>query len=168
MRRGAKRKKVKMTPDEVPAILEELKPYFTTVVEAQLKDYGESANAGCWVSFRLPQPEDLEPFRGQDRSGKNARSGKRYTLMLIELTDQDEHHHQPRKLSSIAGAMCENVEFRQWAAQETGDPMLEPKDAANFIRATCGIQSRAELDSNAEAAKAFRGILRDYDAFRAG
>src|SRR3990172_1742726 len=94
---------------QVAQVLEELKPYFSTIVEAQLKDYGESANAGCWVSFRVPSPEDLEPFRGQDRSGRNARTGKRYTLMLIELNDQEEHVEQerkPMKLSQIAGAKC--------------------------------------------------------------
>ena len=159
-----------MTPDEIPTVLEELKPYFATIVEAQLKDYGESANAGCWVSFRVPMPEDLEPFRGQDRSGRNARSGKRYTLMLIELTDQDEVVRQepgPRKLSSIAGIMCENQEFRAWLQAEHGEAMPTSEDAAVYLRAMCGIQSRAELDSNTHAAGVFREILRDYDAHRA-
>lgn len=156
-------------PEEVAGALGELRPYFTTIVEAQLKDYGESANAGCWVSFRVPMPEDLEPFRGQDRSGRNARTGKRYTLMLIELADTEEHMQnetevKPRKLSSIAGALCNNPNFRAWASHTYGEPFPDAEAAAVLIRETCGITSRSELDSNEGAAQIFREILRDYDA----
>lgn len=161
-----------MIPEKVPQILEELKPYFATIVEAQLKDYGESANAGCWVSFRLPSPEDLEIYRGQDRSGRNARTGKRYTLMLIELTDQDEpmqateQEPKPRKLSSIAGAMCNDPNFRAWLASEYGDPCPDADTAAVFIRGACGIESRSMLDVNEHAATVFRTLLKDYDKAR--
>ena len=161
-----------MLPEEVPQTLRELEPYFTTVVEAQLKDYGESANAGCWVSFRVPAPEDLEPFRGQDRSGRNARTGKRYTLMLIELSDQDEpvrngehmeHEAKPRKLSQIAGALCHDAAFRAWCEAQYGDPCPDEAAAAQLIRELCGVDSRALLDANQEAAGVFRELLADYD-----
>lgn len=156
-------------PEDVASVLEDLRPYFTTIVEAQLKDYGESANAGCWVSLRLPTPEDLEPFRGQDRSGRNARTGKRYTLMLIEINDQDEHmppentEPRPRKLSSIAGALCNDPNFRAWAAATYGDTFPDAEAAAQLIRGLCGVESRADLDTNDQAAKLFREILKDYD-----
>lgn len=158
-----------MQPEDVAPTLEELKPYFTTIVEAQLKDYGESANAGCWVSFRLPMPEDLEPFRGQDRSGRNARTGKRYTLMLIELNDQEEHvqaEHKPMKLSQIAGAKCNDPNFRAWLAHEYGDPCPDAEAAAVFLRETCGVESRSNLDTNEAAAGVFRELLADYDKAR--
>jgi hypothetical protein len=155
-------------PEQVPELLRELSPYFTTIVESQLKDYGESANAGCWVSFRLPAPEDLEPFRGQDRTGRNARTGKRYTLMLIELTDQDEHmppepEAKPRKLSQIAGGLCHDAKFRAWCEAQYGEPCPDEAAAAQLIREVCGIESRAHLDVNEEAAKVFRELLADYD-----
>ncbi len=161
-----------MQPEDVPATLEELKPFFAAIVEAQLKDYGESANAGCWVSFRLPSPEDLEIYRGQDRSGRNARTGKRYTLMLIELTDQDESmratNPEPKayKLSQIAGAKCNDPNFRVWLAAEFHEPFLDAEAAAVFIRETCGISSRSELDTNNFAADLFRTLLEDYDKAR--
>ena len=154
-------------PEQVAEVLEDLKPYFTTVVEAQLKDYGESANAGCWVSFRVPMPEDLEPFRGQDRSGRNARTGKRYTLMLIELNDQEEHvqstEPKPRKLSQIAGGLCHDEKFRKWAEAQYGEPCPDEPAAAQLIREVCGIESRSLLDTNDDAATLFRELLADYD-----
>ena len=160
-----------MQAEDIPQVLEELRPYFATIVEAQLKDYGESANAGCWVSFRVPMPEDLEPFRGQDRSGRNARTGKRYTLMLIELTDQEEPVQQqadetprPMKLSQIAGALCNNADFRTWAEHTYGDPFPDAESAAKLIREVCGVESRAHLDTNQEAAALFREILADFDS----
>lgn len=155
-------------PEEVAGALHELRPYFSAIVEAQLKDYGESANAGCWVSFRLPTPEDLEIYRGQDRSGRNARTGKRYTLMLIELNDQEEHVQtdetpKPRKLSQIAGAMCNDPNFRAWAASKYGDEIPNADAAAEMVRAMCGIDSRRDLDTNDGAATVFREIMADYD-----
>lgn len=159
-------------PEDVAAVLEDLKPYFSAIVEAQLKDYGESANAGCWVSFRLPAPEDLELYRGQDRSGRNARTGKRYTLMLIELNDQEEHvqpepsQPKPMKLSQIAGAKCNDPNFRAWLASEYGDPCPDAETAAAFLRETCGVASRSLLDSNEAAASVFRELLGDYDRAR--
>jgi len=162
-----------ISPEDVAQTLEELKPYFAAIVEAQLKDYGESANAGCWVSFRLPSPEDLELYRGQDRSGRNARTGKRYTLMLIEINDQEEHvqstaDQKPRKLSSIAGALCNDPNFRAWASSTYGDPFPDADAAAQLIRDVCGVESRAHLDTNDEAAKVFRELLADYDAAKSG
>lgn len=157
-------------PEQVAELIEELRPYFTTIVEAQLKDYGESANAGCWVSFRLPMPEDLEPFRGQDRSGRNARTGKRYTLMLVELNDQEEHVQtevKPRKLSQIAGGLCHDSKFRAWCEGTYGEPCPDEESAAQVIREVCGIASRSMLDSNEDAAKLFRELLSDYDASQA-
>jgi hypothetical protein len=161
--------------EQVPETLEELKPYFATIVEAQLKDYGESANAGCWVSFRVPMPEDLEPFRGQDRSGRNARSGKRYTMMLIELTDQEEPVQQqpetqpkPRKLSQIAGGLCHDMRFRKWCELTYGEPVLDEAAAAELIRSVCGVTSRALLDTDQGAATLFRELLADYDLTRNG
>lgn len=157
-------------PEDVARVLEELRPYFTTIVESQLKDYGESANAGCWVSFRVPMPEDLEPFRGQDRSGRNARSGKRYTLMLIELNDQDEHmpnepQQEPkaRKLSQIAGGLCHDPKFRAFLETQFGEPVPDNEAAAKVVREVCGIDSRSFLDSNMDAGKVFRELLVDYD-----
>lgn len=166
-------------PEQVAQVMEDLKPYFALVIEAQLKDFGESANAGCWVSFRLPAPEDLEIFRGQDRSGRNARQGKRYTLMLVELGDDEtavnqdarrtmepEREARPRKLSQIAGGICHDMRFRAWVDQTYSIPCLNEKETAEFIRGMCGVASRADLDTNAQAAGIFRAILADYDKYK--
>lgn len=158
-----------MQTEDVAQALEDLKPYFATIVEVQLKDYGENANSGCWVSFRLPMPEDLEIFRGQDRTGRNARTGKRYTLMLIELNDQEEYVEQrderkPMKLSQQAGALCHDVQFRAWCERTYGEPCPDDQAAAQIIRDVCGVESRAHLDVNQDAANLFRELLRDYDA----
>ncbi len=157
-------------PEQVAAMLAQLEPYFTACEEVQLCDYGESANAGAWVKFRLSNPEALEPYRGQDRSGRNARTGKRYTLMLIALDDQDQHTQEdrPRKLSQIAGAVGESDQFRTWVQEAHGNECSTAAQAADFIRALCGIDSRAELDTNPAAASVFRGLLSDYDAWKSG
>lgn len=162
-------------PEKVPGILEQLRPYFCQLVECQLRDYGESANSGVWVSFRLPEPECLEVFRGRDRSGRNARSGQRYTLMLVELNDQDEHvNHEaresmdprPRKLSQIAGGLCHDAQFMQWVAETYGQNCTTSDEAAEFVRSICGVTSRSLLDSDAGAVVVFREILQRFDEWK--
>jgi hypothetical protein len=153
-------------PEDVVQALEELRPFFRVLEEVQLCDFGESANSGPWVKFRLLAPESLEPYRGQDRSGRNARTGKRYTLMLIELNDQEEPvQAEPKtyKLSQIAGAKCNDPNFRAWLASEYGEPMPDAEAAAAFIRQLCGIESRSYLDTIEHAATIFRTLLADYD-----
>jgi hypothetical protein len=162
-------------PEEVRETIEQLTPYFALIVESQLKDYGESANAGCWVSFRLPTPEDLEIFRGQDRSGRNARQGKRYTLMLVEIDDDETPVNQgrgmdqkPRKLSQIAGGICHDVKFREWVAKTYAVPCSNEGEAAAFLREMCGVESRAHLDTSETAAGIFRSLLADFDKSKGG
>jgi len=164
-------------PENVPEILTELQPYMAVVVEVQLCDYGESANSGPWVKFRLQNPEDLEPYRGQDRSGRNARTGKRYTLMLVELSDQDEpvsngghmdETPRPRKLSQIAGGLCHDAAFRKWCELAYGDPCQDEAAAAQLLREVCGVESRSHLDSNPDAAALFRELLANYDQAKLG
>lgn len=156
-------------PEDVAETLQELGPYFLQITDAQLKDYGESANAGVWVSFRLPEPESLEPYRGQDRSGRNARTGKRYKLMVIAINDDEvpmeaeEQQPKPRKLSQIAGGLCHDPLFRAWVADTYGEPCADSDQAADFIRSMCGIDSRAKLDTDEAAATTFRATLADWD-----
>lgn len=166
-----------MNPADVPAAIEELRPFFLQITEAQLKDYGESANAGCWVSFRLPDPESLECYRGRDRSGRNARSGQRYTLMVIEIdehTDEPvnnertrmENPDKPMTLPQMAGYFCTLEDFRLWLRETYGAEVNSVETAAIFVRDMCNVESRKELLTNEAAAITFRKMAADYDAWK--
>lgn len=160
-------------PEEVHALLEQLKAYMAEVCEVSLADWQDNPNSGAWVKFRLPDESHLNVYRGRNRAGRTQKFGQRYHLMLIEIADdetpvqQREQEPAPRKLSSIAGAMCENTGFRAWLEKEHGEAMPNSESAAEWIRTVCGVSSRAELDTNTHAAALFREILGEYDAARA-
>lgn len=53
------------------------------------------------------------------------------------------------ELARLAGQLCNNPVFQQMIGVHSAE------DAANEIRSVCGIESRAELDHNPEAANLF-------------
>ena len=162
-----------MLPEEVPQLLQDLRPYMTEVCEVSLADWQDNPNSGAWVKFRLPDEKHLEIYRGKYRAGRTQKFGQRYHMMLIEINDDEmpmpnEPEVKARKLSQLAGAMCHDAKFRAWAEKAYGDPCPDEHAAAQLIRDVCGIISRAHLDANEEAAKVFRDLLADYDKAKDG
>lgn len=147
--------------------------------EFQVMNWGESATSGAWVKFWL-NPEDLDAFRAiQCRSGKNA--GQRFMGVLVEIGDDEQpepyQNANPAAqqattvagntdapaadekpvggpLARLAGMLCANPKFREWAGVGDADT------AAEFVRVECGIGSRVELDHNESAAAAFHANIR--------
>lgn len=64
------------------------------------------------------------------------------------------------KLARLAGQLCQREDFRTFYQAESVDA------AADFIRRTCDIQSRAELDHNPRAAALFHANVRAPYAYR--
>ena len=158
-----------MLPEEVPQALRALQPYMTEVCEVMLCDWQENPNSGAWVKFKLPDETHLQIYRGKYRTGRTKGFGQRYQMILIEINDdetpmQPEPAVKPRKLSQIAGGLCHDAKFRAWCEVQYGEPCPDDAAAAQLIREVCGIESRAHLDVNEEAAKVFRELLADYDA----
>jgi hypothetical protein len=70
-------------------------------------------------------------------------------------------------LSKQAGIMCNNPAFQQYAADTLSSlagEVFEPdyNQTILFVRSTCGVESRAEIDHSPEAAKAFKDLMHDY------
>jgi hypothetical protein len=64
------------------------------------------------------------------------------------------------ELAKLAGILCDDPEFQGWLAQETETQINGAEDAATRVRFLCGVESRAELDHNAEAAQTFHHLIR--------
>jgi len=158
-----------LPPEEVLELIAQLRPYLTEICEVSLADWQDNPNSGAWVKFRLPDETHLEIFRGKNRAGRTHKWGQRYHLMLIEIDDdetpmQAEEQKRPMKLSQQAGALCHDANFRAWCEVTYGDPCRDDAAAAQLIRDLCGVESRAHLDTNPDAAALFRELLGDYDA----
>lgn len=141
--------------------------------EMQLAGWQESHTSGAKLTFWLADSEDLSVFRGMT-ARKGGRAGQRFAVVLVEIGDDEQpvipEEVQPAQkpvkggdLARMAGMWCADPEFRAWSQTESAEA------AANWIRETCGVGSRAELDHNAEAAQAFHRLVRlPFMAWRAG
>lgn len=132
--------------------------------------WSETHSGGAKVTFLLPDAESLEPFKAMTvAKGKTA--GQRLALVAVEIGDDEQPVNQcdstilkPSNsgelklkggdLAKLAGVLCANPDFLEW-----GDFSNE-SIAADWIRTTCGVSSRAELDHNPEAAQKFHRLVR--------
>jgi len=168
---------------EVRELLEQLKPYLAQSAEVQLADFGETAAGGPYAKFRYPDPEDIGIFRGKDRASK-AKGGSRYWLFLIEIMDDEQVVNQEQKekveeaqrprpkggaLSKNAAQLCKEPMFQKYAAkllERSSDYGLVPEQSEDTARSCilhfCKIESRAELDSDPQAAEAYERLRGMY------
>ncbi|OUL79882.1 hypothetical protein [Paraburkholderia hospita] len=70
-------------------------------------------------------------------------------------------------LARLAGMWANEPSFIEWM-RSTNQPANTPQDAAEFIRARCCVESRAQLDHDAAAKARFERYVRvPYSKYRA-
>lgn len=146
-------------PEEVASHLSDLAPYFTVACEAQVIDFSRRTHYGPWVKLRVPETGILEGMQ----------SGQRYTLLMVRIGDDEmpvSNEHKPYRLSQIAGMLCSQEDFRAWIKHAYGEDIPDKDAAAQWVRESCGVESRAYLDSVESAAEIFRNIMNDYDTWK--
>jgi hypothetical protein len=133
--------------------------------ELQFRRYSDSSTQGPQVVFGLADREALQAFVGLE--------GRRVMAVLV-LVGDDEQPEPPkaskplkegprRKLGPICLWLverCKEAAFQQWAANREGLPMPTESIAADFCRRACGVESRKEIDGNADAEARFESLIR--------
>jgi len=81
--------------------------------------------------------------------------------------DADDEHKPPRPLSQVAGMLCNTPTFQQFILEQSEGWDHRPTsiEAADWLRANCGINSRTELNTHPVAAERFRKIRAEYNAW---
>ncbi|WP_033472896.1 hypothetical protein [Bordetella bronchiseptica] len=144
--------------------------------EVMLAGWSQTHNGGAKVTFWLQDDTDLEAFKAMTvAKGKTA--GQRLALVAVEIGD-DEEPVSPQSqstptpaeklkggdLARLAGQLCVNPEFQRFAAHmQSGPNYLASSDqftATNWLREMCGVDSRADLDHDIEAAARFHERVR--------
>lgn len=129
--------------------------------ELQLAGWAESHTGGAKVTFWLPDAEALDVFRGLTTKRGN-KAGQRFMAALVEIGDDEKPvpNEKPKggELARLAGKWCNDDQFRWWLL---ADINATAEEAAEEVRAQCGVQSRAELDHNPEAAQTFHREIRE-------
>lgn len=77
----------------------------------------------------------------------------------FEQAPQLSQVSQPKKkggpLSELAGRWCKSEHFQKWVNAQT------EQEAADYVRATCGVDSRADIDEDVEATALFNEHIRE-------
>jgi hypothetical protein len=142
--------------------------------KTELKLYAlRKSRDGIIVSFVL-HPDDVS------KALMNAPIGARFLAAMVEIVDDQEPHAMPgemmpvnssveeRKepgLSRVAGIHCNDPDFRKFLVnyfEDISDEERTPEWAAKHVREFCGVESRRELDTDKEAASAFRTLLDQF------
>lgn len=134
--------------------------------EMQLAGWSESHTSGCKVTFWLSSPDDLEAFRALTvRKGNTA--GHRFMAALVEIGEDELPVQQPTpekpkggELARLAGIWCNEPKFWRWIRTVGGPEIDNNMHAAEWIRKTCDVESRVELDHNEEAGDYFHEGIR--------
>lgn len=148
------------------------------IEEAQFVRFGDGSRTGPTLTFRLADSAQLEPFRGEE--------GQRYALYIVKVLDTPEDNKPapvvevpaepaapalPKggRLAREAGIMCNDRAFQRQVEQSHPEEWADAlhacegdmaKAAALVVREVCGIESRAQLDSDADAAERFQHHFR--------
>lgn len=89
----------------------------------------------------------------------------RLTQEAAKQSAQDEiiEADKPKggQLARLAGMWCNEPEFWEWLETSDDNACHSERGAALCIYGICGIESRAELDNNPEAAEKFHRLIRE-------
>lgn len=83
-------------------------------------------------------------------------------VAIAIMSDQADGSFKGGKLAQSAGILSNERGFQQWSDTDN------PDDAAVFIRQRCGVESRAHLDHDDTAARAFRDMKLEYENWLRG
>ena len=136
---------------------------FLLMTEAQIMGYGESDSSGCWIKLQITE-EDLAKIRGKKGIACE------FTLreqdpMTGDMPDSGQSD-QPKggRYCRDAVLMCKHPNFQRYVASiiDPSSPAASEEQAKIYLTKTCGVESRAEIDSNAAALTKFKSLCRDY------
>jgi len=109
---------------------------------------------------------DIEPRFAQNAFRLFGTPGTPAVLVRITneaAVEHDRAQQDPAKggaLAKLAGMWCQEPEFWAFLSAPGGQTILNAEEAANAVRAICGVESRADLDHNAHASMRFQELIR--------
>ncbi len=117
---------------------------------------------GVVISF-VVHPNDVTPDLA------SAPLGTRYTMLLLELTDNEKVKVPAPSLTQQAAILCGDARFRKFLEEKYQHLSLgaDPGDfdAPSMVREICGVDSRAEFDTDTHAGQRWRSLHAGYEAW---
>ena len=143
-----------MTPDD-----------FLLMTEAQIMGYGESDSSGCWLKLQITE-EDLAKVRGKKGVACEftLREQDPMTGNMQDSSGGEPDQPKGGRYCRDAVLMCKHSNFQRYVASIIDPSSLAASEeqAKIYLTNACGVESRAEIDSNAAALAKFKSLCRDY------
>lgn len=108
---------------------------------------------------------DIEPVHAQDAFKLFAAPGTQAAIAALKAGTYLEQQPTPEKpkggeLARLSGIWCNEPKFWRWIRTVGGPEIDNNMHAAEWIRKTCDVESRAELDHNEAAGEYFHQAIR--------
>lgn len=108
---------------------------------------------------------DIEPIHAQDAFKLFAAPGTQAAIAALRDGTYLEQPKEPEKpkggeLARLAGIWCNEPKFWRWIRTVGGPEIDNNMHAAEWIRKTCDVESRVELDHDEAAGEYFHQAIR--------
>lgn len=137
-----------------------------SVIEAATAGFKDMADGTVRFFFDV-EPRHagaaLELFRARGTPAALAALKTGYAAISEPNPEPIEPKEKPKggALSKLAGMWCQQPEFLEWVnTLPNGETVDSAGDCAEFVRKTCGVESRSELDHDDLAAELFNAHIR--------
>lgn len=119
-----------------------------------------SGTQGAKLILALPSREELAAF-------DCIRRGTRLACVLVPINDDETPAKVEKPLSVQAALLCKQIGFWQYVESRTGYGFSEPAEreaqATAWLKTALKIESRAELDTNTNAAIRFSRLREQFN-----
>lgn len=91
--------------------------------------------------------------------------GSRYGVAMVRIADDESAVPYQNRVMQ-AGMLCRTREFQYWLKETKLLERISEDEAINALYKLCVINSRTELNGNADAQKKFDEMVNDYDRWK--
>jgi hypothetical protein len=91
--------------------------------------------------------------------------GSRYGVAMVRIADDESAVPYQNRVMQ-AGMLCRTREFQFWLKETKLLERISEDEAINALYKLCVINSRTELNGNADAQKKFDEMVNDYDRWK--
>jgi hypothetical protein len=91
--------------------------------------------------------------------------GSRYGVAMVRIADDESAVPYQNRVMQ-AGMLCRTREFQFWLKETKFLERISEDEAINALYKLCGINSRTELNGNADAKQKFDEMVNNYDRWK--
>ena len=136
-----------------------------TMVEAWFAGWTVNHSKGATIAVTI-EPETFDQLRVLDEK-------QALDVVVYEIEEDGTSHNEEVRsaveaklkggpMSVQAGKACNEISFHRYLERRVGGEIRDSKDAANAVRTSCGVTTRAKLDHDENARVAWRQLYRGY------